>query len=352
MTNYTENNSLYDTTIRLLLVLLIIALCLMIMMPFFSIILWSFILAMAIYPYHETLTKKMGNRPKLASGIIVVTILVIIILPMGLMVGSLVDEVKELKGSYDNGTLATIPPPPEKVKEWPIIGDDVYTSWASASVDIEKFIMKYENQLVDYGGKAAKGVLSGVNGIVHIILALLIAGVLLAIGGFEEGVLKFFRKVSGSKGDGFADMILKTVGSVVKGILGESLVMALLNGAVFMLAGVPFAGIWTFLAFVFAVLQIPVLLITIPIIIYFFAVKSFVAALIWSIVLGLVSLSDNFLTPLMLGKGAPVPMAVIFVGVLGGFVVFGFIGLFTGAILLSIGYSLFMEWINSPESSN
>jgi len=99
--------------------------------------------------------------------------------------------------------------------------------------------------------------------------------------------------------------------------------------------------------FVFAVLQIPVFFITVPIVIYFFAVKSLGVAIIWTIVVLLISLSDNFLTPLMLGKGAPVPMVVIFIGVIGGFIAFGFIGLFTGAIVISVGYKLFTEWINS-----
>ncbi len=116
MTNKTANNSVYDTTIRLFILLLIIAWCLMIMYPFVSIILWSLILAMAMYPLHSMLAKKMGGRPKLASFIIVFAILAIVILPTGLLIGSLVDEVKELKASYDAGTLS-IPPPAEKVKD-------------------------------------------------------------------------------------------------------------------------------------------------------------------------------------------------------------------------------------------
>jgi predicted PurR-regulated permease PerM len=351
MKNQTSTNSIYDTTIRLFILLLIIAWCLMIMYPFLSVILWSLILALAIYPLHKKLAKKMGGKPKLASTIIVISILVIVMLPTSFLVGSLVDEVKVIKASYDQGTL-TIPPPTEKVKEWPIIGTKLYNTWLNASEDIEQYLTKYQDQVIEYGSKIGKGILSAVSGIIQIILSLLIAGVLLAIGGVGEGVRKFFRKVGGEKGDEFADMTLKTVASVVKGILGESLVMALLNGTVFLLAGVPFAGIWTLMAFVFAVLQIPVLVITVPIIIYFFAVKSLMAAIIWTIILILVGFSDNFLTPLMLGKGAPVPMVVIFIGVIGGFITFGFIGLFTGAIVMSIGYKLFIEWIDSSNKED
>jgi len=351
MKNQISTNSIYDTTIRMFIMLLIIAWCLMIMYPFLSIILWSLILALAIYPLHKKLAKKMGGKPKLASTIIVISILVIVMLPTLFLVGSLVDEVKVIKTNYDQGGL-TIPAPTEKVKEWPIVGNKLYDTWLIASKDIEQYLTKYQEQIVEYGSKLGKGVLSAVSGIIQIMLSLLIAGVLLAIGGTGEGIRKFFRKVGGKKGDEFADITFKTVASVVKGILGESLIMALLNGTAFLLAGVPFAGIWTLFVFVFAVLQIPVFFITVPIVIYFFAVKSLAAAIIWTIVVLLISFSDNILTPLMLGKGAPVPMVVIFIGVIGGFISFGFIGLFTGAIVMSIGYKLFTEWINSSNEAD
>jgi len=147
----------------------------------------------------------------------------------------------------------------------------------------------------------------------------------------------------------FVDLTVKTITSVVKGILGEGFILALLHGVVFMLAGVPYPGLWVLLVFVFAIMQLPVFLITIPIMIYFFAVYEPLAAILWSVLLLLVTLSDNFLTPLMLGKGAPVPMAVMFLGVLGGFVLFGFIGLFTGAIVLALGYNLLVGWINTDD---
>jgi predicted PurR-regulated permease PerM len=350
MKNQLFRNPVYDTTIRLLILLLIVAWCLAIMYPFMSIMLWSFILALALYPLHNSLSTKMGGRPKLASAIIIVVILTIIILPTWMLIGSLFDEVKALKVSYDNGTLS-IPPPPEKVKEWPVIGEKFYGIWKDVDADIKPVMFKYKDQLFEFGKKVGQGILSAFGSIIQIMISLFIAGILLAIGGTGEYVRKFFRKVGGERGDEFADLTLKTVGAVVKGILGESLVMALLNGTVFLLAGVPYAGIWTLLAFIFAVLQLPVLLVTVPIIIYFFAVKAILPAILWTIGLILVALSDNVLTPLMLGKGAPVPMVVIFIGVIGGFVFSGFIGLFTGAIVFSLGYKLFLGWINSEDGT-
>lgn len=339
-------NNIYDTTIRLFILLLIIAWCLLIMYPFVSIVLWSLILAMAIFPLHTKLAKKIGGRPKLASFIIIFSILAIIFVPTWIMIGSLVDEVKELKASYDAGTLS-IPPPTESVKEWPVIGEKVYGFWQNASVNLEQTIIKYQDQLTAFVSKLAKGILSAGGGVIQIMAALIIAGILLTIGGIGESLRKFFRKLAGARGDEFADVTIKTVANVVKGVLGVALILAILHGILLMLAGIPYAGIWTLLIFVLAVLQLPVVFVTLPIVIYLFAIKEPVPAIIWTVLLVVAGLSDNVLKPILLGKGAVVPMLVIFIGVIGGFMFSGFIGLFTGAIVMSIGYKLFTGWINT-----
>jgi predicted PurR-regulated permease PerM len=303
---------------------------------------------MAMLPLHKSLAKKMGGRPKLASFLIIFSFLVIIIIPSGLLISSLSGEVKELKVSYESGTLS-IPPPAEKVKEWPVVGEKLYDAWQSASVDLEQTIAKNKEQLADIGKKIAKGILGAAGAIIQIMVSLIIAGILLVIGGAGEAVRKFFRKLAGSRGDEFADMTIKTVGSVVKGIIGVALILALLHGIIFMVAGIPYAGIWTLLIFVLCILQLPVIFITLPIVVYLFSVQELMPAIIYSVLLLVAGLSDNVLKPILLGQGAPVPMLVIFIGVIGGFILSGFIGLFTGAIIMSIGYKLFVSWLNTAE---
>jgi predicted PurR-regulated permease PerM len=194
-----------------------------------------------------------------------------------------------------------------------------------------------------------KGILNAISGVAQIAISFAIAGVLLAFGGAGDEVRKFFRKLAGKRGDEFADMTVKTVSSVVKGIIGVALILAILNGLLFLLAGIPYAGIWTLLVFVLGVLQLPLFFITVPVIAYMFAEKELVSAIIWTVLLLIAGLSDNVLKPILLGKGAPVPMLVIFIGVIGGFIFSGFLGLFTGAIVFSFGYKLFVAWINSDD---
>lgn len=354
MNNQSSNNSIYDTIIRLFFVILIVAWCMLIMQPFVSIILWSLILALAISPLYDLVSKKMGGKKKLASFLIVFVILAIVFVPSFLLVERLVDEVKDIKEMYSEGTLS-IPPPNEKVKDWPIVGDKFYIAWQNASDNLEQAIVKYKDQLTEFGKNLASGVLSAGAGLIQIMVSLIIAGILLVIGGLGESLRKFFRKVAGERGDEFADIIKATIGNVVKGIFGVAIIQTVLIGVGLMLAGVPYAGLLTLFIFMFAILQIPPTLVIIPVIVYIFSEKELAPAIIWSIYLMLAGLSDNVLKPILLGKGAPVPMLVIFIGVVGGFMFSGFIGLFTGAIVMSIGYKLFEGWVNSsdtPETGN
>jgi predicted PurR-regulated permease PerM len=350
VSNQEPSHSIFDTTIRLFLMLIVIVWCLLLMSPFVNIILWSLILTVALSPLHCKLTKKVGGRPKLVSGMILLAVVIIFFVPSWMLIDSLVDEVKELKTNYDNGTLA-VPPPADKVKEWPIIGEKIYETWRSAHLDLEKIIIKHQVALTSLMGIVVKGTLGAIGSFLQIMAALCIASVLLAVGGFSESSRKFFRKVAGKRGDEFADICVKTVGNVVKGIIGVALILALLNGICFLLAGVPYAGVWTTVVFVLGVLQVPLFFVTVPVIIYLFAMNSVLTAILWTALLLVVGLSDNILRPILLGKGAPVPMMVIFVGVIGGFIVSGFIGLFTGAIVMSLGYKLYLQWINSDSDS-
>ena len=227
--------------------------------------------------------------------------------------------------------------------------EKIFDIWSSGTSDLKNIIIKYKVQLADIGSKVAKGILGATSGMLQLMGAMIIAGILLVVGGTGEEVRKFFGKVAGNKGDEFADVAKLTVGNVVKGVLGVALIQSLLIGLGFLLAGIPFAGLWTLIVFIFAVLQLPPTLVVLPIVAYMFSEMDTLPAVLWTIYLFLAGLSDNILKPILLGKGAPVPMLVIFIGVIGGFILSGFIGLFTGAIVMSIGYKLFIAWINSAD---
>ena len=349
MDNQITTKNFYDIMIRLAAITMIVAWSLMILFPFTNILLWSFILAIALMPIHHSLSSVLKGKPKLASTIIVLAGLVIILVPGWLFLDSIIEGIKDLKTNFDAGTL-TIPPPTERVKAWPVIGNAVFETWYSASINLKQTLMQYKEQIVGLGSAFIKGLMSTVTGGLQMVASLIIAGVLLVIPGVGESMRKFIRRLVGQKGDEFADIVVKTIGNVVKGVLGVAFIQALIIGIGFLLAGVPYAGLWTLIVLMLAILQIPPTLVVIPVIIYLFSILNTVPAILWGVYLFLGGMSDNILKPILLGKGAPVPMLVIFLGVIGGFMLSGFIGLFTGAIIVSIGYKMLVAWMNDPEA--
>lgn len=176
-------------------------------------------------------------------------------------------------------------------------------------------------------------------------LSVIIAGFLLATRGTDSASDIFFHRVAGGRGAEFKLLCVSTIRNVIKGILGVAVIQAALAGTGLFLAGVPYAGILTVLCLILAILQIGPGLVLLGAVIFLFYTHSTVFAVLWSIYFIGVGISDNILKPILLGKGAFVPMLVIFLGVIGGFILYGFIGLFAGPIILSIGYKLILAWM-------
>lgn len=338
-----------DIFIRLGFLILLVAWCFQLVQPFSGIILWGIILALALSPVYHSLNNKLGDKPKWTSFIIIICGLLIILVPSWLFLDSTIDGAKEFNAQLEAGTL-TIPPPSEKVAEWPLIGEKLFDVWNQASLNLETFFSKYQDQFKTLGKTLLDGFLGVGGSVLSFLLSTIIAGILLATKGTDDISRKIFRKLVGSKGDEFADITTKTVGNVTKGVLGVAIIQAVLVGIGFLLAGVPYAGIWALVVMILAILQLPPILVIIPVVVYLFSANSTLFAALWTVYLLLAGASDNFLKPILLGKGAPVPMLVIFLGVIGGFMLSGFIGLFTGAIVLSLGYKLFLAWLNDEDT--
>jgi len=183
---------------------------------------------------------------------------------------------------------------------------------------------------------------------VQFVLSILVTGILLAnASGCAAVSHSLANRLFGDQGPAFEELAGSTVRSVTNGILGVAVIQSIFAGLGFLVAGLPGAGLWTLIFLFCAVLQIGALVL-IPAAIYMFAIASTTKAiifLVWCIVVGLM---DNVLKPLLLGRGAAVPAAVVFLGAIGGFLAMGIIGLFVGAIVLSVGYKLFLAWLEGP----
>jgi predicted PurR-regulated permease PerM len=195
-------------------------------------------------------------------------------------------------------------------------------------------------------------ILSSGMAFLQFILSVIIAGVLLVSPGAKNMVYKFLRKIAGNEADEIMTISTSTIYQVVKGILGVAIIQTIIQAFGLFLADIPYAGILTLICLVFSILQIGPIIINIGVIVYLFSTGDSGYAIGWTIFFIISGLSDNVLKPLLLGKGALVPMLVIFLGVIGGFIMSGFIGLFVGPIVFSIGYKLFIAWLDDNHYTN
>jgi predicted PurR-regulated permease PerM len=260
--------------------------------------------------------------------------------------GSLINTAQEYSAQLDSGTLS-VPPPSESVRSWPVIGEPLYKFWSLASNNLEAALSKITPQLKKFGIPLLSAAAGAGVGILKFVVSIIIAGVLLANdAGCSQAALAIATRLTGERGFKLVELAVATVRSVTLGILGVALIQTLLASLGFLLVGVPGAGLWALLVLILAVVQLPTILVLGPIIIYVFSTSGTVIAVVFAIWSILVGISDAFLKPLLMGRGVDVPMLVIFIGAIGGFMTSGIIGLFVGAIIFSIGYKLFLVWLN------
>ncbi|MBT8076813.1 MAG: AI-2E family transporter [Gammaproteobacteria bacterium] len=350
----TPTRQAIEIAIRLGLVFLILAWCLQILMPFISIVAWGAIIAVAIYSPYLKLLEKLGGRKKLAVTLVAVIGIAVILVPVFSLAGSMVDGATRLGNEISSGQV-TIPPPTDSVKDWPLIGKKTHAFWLSASTNLRATLEQYPEQL-SVAGTRLLGAATGVGiGVLQFVISTLIAAVfLLNAESVGEGLRKTANRLTGQKGEDLLDMSASTVRSVAVGVIGIAFIQSVLGGLGMLFAGVPAAGLFAIVILVLAIAQLPPLLVLGSIAVYVFSVESSTVAvtfLVWSL---LVSFSDAVLKPIFLGRGVDVPMLVILLGAIGGMITSGIVGLFTGAIVLALGYSLFREWVEigneSPES--
>ena len=342
-----------DAAIRISLLGLLLLWCFNIVRPFILPVLWGVIMAVAIYPLFEKAHNKLGGREKLTATLITLLALAVLITPTVMLSGSMIEGSQELAADFEAGTLS-VPPPSETVKDWPLVGEKLYSAWALASNNLEEALVKFKPQ-VEAAGKWFISAAAGAGaGILMFVISIIVAGAFLvyARSGSQAMETVASHVLGDAFGKEFVDMAGATIRSVAQGVLGVALIQSILAGIGLLVIGVPYAGLWALLVLLLAIVQLPPILILGPIIVYVFSVESTVPAVIFMIWSLIVSASDAFLKPLFLGRGMDIPMMVILLGAIGGMMFSGIIGLFVGAVVLAVGYTLFMAWLDQDKQGS
>lgn len=340
-----------EISVRLLVIGIFLFWSFLIISPFVNPIIWASVIAVAIYPVFLKISGWMGGRAKLAVALLTLLALALILIPGLMMASSLLHSAQNLAEQVTQGTL-DVPPPPEKVKDWPVVGDRLHGAWLQASENLEIFLARYQTQLQNLGSQVLSSVAGAGAGILNLILAILIASFfLLKADSCTTGMTRLANRLAGQeRGSSIITLSAATVRSVAVGVLGVAFIQAVLAGIGLMFAGVPAAGIWALIVLFLAIVQLPPALVLLPIAIWVFgSTDSQFTAWAFLIYSLLVSISDSFLKPMLLGRGVDVPMIVILLGAIGGMIHSGIIGLFVGAVVLALGYRLLMVWLEMED---
>jgi predicted PurR-regulated permease PerM len=279
----------------------------------------------------------------LAASLWTLLLLAVLIIPVVLLGHRLVAGLTPLVARLRDGTLV-LPPPPASVEHWPVIGVPLSRVWSTASTNLTETLLKFAPEIKS----ALPAILLASAGLgstlLQFFLSILVSGVLLARAKPVADVTRSLAiRLLGEQGPEYQELAGDTIHSVTFGILGVALIQTAFAAAGFFVVGLPGASVWSVIFLFAAILQVGVVVL-VPAVVYAFAIATTTKAVIFLVWCMIVGLMDNVLKPLLLGRGSTVPVVVVFLGVIGGFVAMGIIGLFIGAIVLSVGYKLFLTW--------
>jgi predicted PurR-regulated permease PerM len=332
--------------IQIGLIFLLTLMCLKIIYPFINVVAWAMIIAVAIYPLHLKFAGVLGGRGKLSATLIVVIALSALLVPTWTLTESSVHSIQEISQDLEEGSIK-IAPPADAVADWPVIGGQVHKVWSAAASNLEATLNQYQPQMRKFGSWLVKTIAGTLTGVLGFAVSIIIAGAFLVSAEPAYGTfLSIGKRLVGERGADLADISIATIRSVAKGVLGVALIQTLLAAIGLIVMDIPGAGIWASIVLLMAIMQLPPLFVLGPIAIWVFSTAEPVPATLFLIYALFVSFSDTFLKPLLLGRGVDVPMLVILLGAIGGMITSGIIGLFTGAIILALGYKIFMFWLN------
>ena len=338
--------SMIESTLRIGLLAILLLLAYDIIKPFTTPILWGAIIAIAAFPLVRWLQPRLGDRRGLAATLVTVFFIAALVLPTWSVTDAGLGGLKKLGTGLESGELR-VPPPGAKVKDWPVIGERLYATWNAASRDLEAFLHSNSEQIKELSGVLLKRVGGSLMGIVMFVVSLIIAGGFMTFAEpCGEAAKRFFVRVGGlNPGGEWAPMIVATIRNVLQGVIGVAIIQTILVSIGLFVAGIPGAPILSVIVLVLAIAQLPPLILLAPIMAYAFSTMDTTWAVVFTVYQLVAGASDSFLKPLMMGRGLDIPMPIILFGAIGGMIMSGIIGLFVGAVILSIVYKLFGLWM-------
>ena len=316
-----------------------------ILQPFLPAIIWATMIVVATWPFLMMLQARLGGSRALAATAMMLLLLVIVIGPLVALSLSIVNQVERIAQLRD--VTITFPGPPSWVASIPMIGDRVAAEWLAIAEGGPESLAGRLSPYMSQIGAWILAQLGGLGGmIIHLFLTFIFCGVFYAAGETgAQGARRFFRRLHGARGDEVVVLAGASIRAVALGIVVTAVVQSVLGGLGLVVAGVPYAAVLTALMFVCCIAQIgPGLVMFGSVIWLWYAGHTgwAIGLLVWSLP---VVMLDNVLRPVLIKRGADLPLMLIMIGVIGGLLSFGIVGLFVGPVVLAVAYTLLSAWI-------
>jgi len=348
-----QSRDLTRTTLSVLFTGMLILGAFLIVRPFLSSFVWASMIVVATWPIMRELERRLWNRRWLAVTVMTVALVLVFVLPVMMAVSTIIEHGDTIVGWAKSLSKASLPPLPEWAPRIPVIGPRIASAWQELGKGGgQGMLARIAPQLGNvFGWLVAQAGSLGML-LVQALLTLLISVILYVNGETAvTGILAFARRMGGDRGDSALEVAGRAIRGVALGVVVTAILQALLAGLGLLVAGVPLAGLLTVFVFVLAVAQIGALPVLLPAVLWLYWQDSTT----WATVLAVWSLIvlnvDNVVRPILIQRGAKLPLMLIFVGVIGGLIAFGMVGIFVGPVVLAVTYELLVVWVKTGVAS-
>ena len=336
------------TTLAILCLLLLIAGSLWVLRPFLGALVWATMIVVATWPMLKGLEQRFGGRRAPAVAVMSLAMLLLLFLPLLLAIDVIASHAGEFAALARKLVDSGLPQPPEWVAGLPLVGGKLHTLWAQmADAGSQALLERAE----PYAAESGKWLLEKMGNVgfmlIQFLLIVILSAVLYASGEAAAAeVRRFGQRLAGDRGENSVILAGQAIRGVALGVGVTALVQTLLGGIGLAIAGVPFAALLSAVMLMFCIAQIGPSLVLFPAVAWVFWMGDTgwgIFLLVWSLVVGTM---DNFLRPILIRKGADLPLLLIFAGVIGGLLGFGLVGIFVGPVLLAVTYTLLQAWVD------
>jgi predicted PurR-regulated permease PerM len=335
------------TALAVLFIAILIGFSFWILRPFLGAIVWATMIVVATWPLMVAAQARLWGKRALAVTMMTLALLLVLVVPLSLAIGTIVSNADTIAGWAKSLASFKVPPPPEWLSKLPVVGGKAVLAWEQvAAAGIEERAA----EAAPYAGSVTKWFVAEVGSFgmvfVQFLLTVVLAAVMYASGESAADVVRRFgRRLAGERGDNAVVLAGQAIRAVALGVGVTAIVQSVLGGIALAIAGVPFAGLLTAVMFMFCIAQLGPTLVLVPAVIWTFWSGDTGWGIFLLLCTAVVGTMDNFLRPILIRRGADLPLLLILAGVIGGLLAFGLVGIFVGPVVLAVAYKLLGDWI-------